>query len=135
MLLLVMSVLAGRSKAQTGLPFQVSNPKHKKWPEEEAVRIYFSACELAARAIRPEQPPHLHPKFVLVLGANDNETIRYGDMSEIHLKNWRPDGFAQAVVVMAVREVLPNEKVAELVRTAILSSETSVSIRELKQGH
>jgi len=135
LLLVLAFLLAGRSSAQTTLPFQVSNPKHKKWPEQEAVRIYFSACELAAQAIRPEHPPRLEPKFVLVLGASDNETVRNGNSSEIRLKNWKPEGFAQAVVVMALREVLPSEKVAELVRSAILSSEASVSVTELKAGH
>jgi len=55
--------------AQDSLPFAVSNPKHQKWAMEEAGRIYMSACALVARAVRPERPPHLHPGFVLVLGA------------------------------------------------------------------
>src|SRR5580700_8386079 len=37
--------------AQSSLPFRVSNPKHKKWPGDEASRIYTSACELVARTI------------------------------------------------------------------------------------
>jgi hypothetical protein len=55
--------------AQTSAsPFTVTNPKHKKWPVDEASRIYLSACQYVARAIRPEKPPHLLPTFVLVFG-------------------------------------------------------------------
>jgi hypothetical protein len=121
--------------AQTNFPFQVANPKHQPWPADEAARIYESACELAARAIRPEQPPRLRPKFILVLGANNNETVRYGEMSELRLKKWEPAKFAQAVVVMAVREVLPGDQIANMVRTAVLSSQATISAKDLRQGH
>src|ERR1700733_5954881 len=84
----ILGILSGSGAAQTSLPFEVKNPKHKKWPEAQALKIYTSACELAARAIRPEQPPHLHPNFVLILGSTDNETVRARDMSEIRLKDW-----------------------------------------------
>jgi hypothetical protein len=130
----ILATLSGSCAAQTSLPFEVKNPKHKKWPEEQALKIYTSACELAARAIRPEQPPHLHPKFVLVLGSTDNETVRSRDMSEIRLKDWMPEAFAQAIVVMAIREVLPREQVADLVHSAVISSQASVSLGELQQG-
>jgi hypothetical protein len=119
--------------AQSSLPFRVSNPKHKKWPGDEASRIYTSACELVARTIRPERPPHLHPNFVLVLGSQDNEMVRDGVVSEIHLKNWNPTHFAEAVVLLATREVLKNEDVAEIVRYAVISAQTSVSVRDLRQ--
>jgi hypothetical protein len=125
-------LLCGGSTAQSALPFAVSNPKHKKWPADEATRIYFSACEMAARAIRPEQPPHLHPAFILVLGAQDDETVRSGNTLEVRLKSWRPDHFAEAVVVMAVREVLPDDQVAKVVRSALISSQASVSVGELE---
>lgn len=56
-------LLAGSlsSRAQDGEPFAVSNPKNLKWPAEEASRIYYSACYLAARTVRPEKPPQLRP--------------------------------------------------------------------------
>ena len=76
LLLISALVLGSRCSAQDSLPFQLSNPKHQTWSPEEASRIYLSACKLVARAIRPENPPQLHPKFVLVLGAQANETVR-----------------------------------------------------------
>ena len=58
---LLISLVSFVGVAQTpDLPFTVSNPKHKKWPVDEAQRIYFAACERVAKANRPEKPP-LHP--------------------------------------------------------------------------
>jgi hypothetical protein len=121
--------------AQSSLPFEVSNPKHQKFPLDEAGRIYSSACTLAARTIRPERPPHLQPKFRLVLGAADDQMLRDVTGSEIHLKAWNPANFAQAVVLLASREILKNDDVEDIVRNVVLSAQSSVSVRDLKQGH
>ena len=121
--------------AQTSdVPFTVSNPKHKKWPIEEAHRIYFAACELVARAIRPEKPPRLFPTFVLVLGTEQNEAVRVGETSEIHLKEWNPTAFSQAVVVMAARAIFDSGQIASLSREALMSAQASVSVGELHEG-
>jgi hypothetical protein len=125
--------LAVSSHAQTGLPFEVSNPKHLKWSTEEADRIYASACELVARSIRPEKPPRLAPKFVLVLGAKEDSTVRDGDSSEVHLRTWDPARFAQAMVIVAMREVLRNEDVTHLTRDTLMAAQASVSVSELKR--
>lgn len=127
------AILCCSCVAQSSLPFEVSNPKHKKWPVDEAGRIYSSACELVARTIRPEKPPHLHPRFVLILGAQDNEMVRDGAVSEIHLKIWNSARFAEAVVLLATREVLKNEDVADIVRYAVISARASASVRDLRQ--
>jgi hypothetical protein len=63
-LLILFSVVGMTHAQESTLPFEVSNPKHKKWPEAQAARIYTWACDLLARSIRPEKPPQLHPKFV-----------------------------------------------------------------------
>jgi len=115
-------------------PFEVSNPKHQKLPMDEAGRIYTSACALAARAIRPERPPHLRPTFTLVLGAADDQLVREKAGSEIHLKAWNPANFARAVVMLAAREILKNEDVEDIVRTAVMSEQASVSVSDLRQG-
>jgi len=62
-LLLLLTAVCGC--AQNTLPFEVSNPSNKKWSPAEASRIYDSACDVLARTIRPEKPPHLRPKFRL----------------------------------------------------------------------
>lgn len=132
-LISIVAVLDSSCASQSLLPFEVSNSRNQKWPAEEAGRIYFSACELVARAIRPEKPPHLHPRFVLVLGAHDNETVRNGAVSEIHLKTWNSGTFAQAVVIMAAREILKGDEVANLTRDTLISAQASVSWTELKR--
>jgi len=119
--------------AQNAPPFAVSNPRHQKLPLEEASRIYDSACTLVARTIRPEQPPHLQPKFTLVLGAENDEVVRDGAGSEVHLKTWNSVNFAQAVVVLASREILKTDDVRDLVRAAVLSARASVSVSELRR--
>ena len=120
--------------AQTYLPFGLSNPQHKKLPVEEAKRIYFSACDHVARAIRPESPPLLRPKFVLVLGAPDDQTVREAGSSEVRLKGWNPASFAEAVVIMAAREILNTRDVTNLTRETLLSARGTVSVSELKDG-
>ena len=119
--------------AQAAAPFGVSNPKNRKWPVDEATRIYFSACERVARSIRPVNPPHLHPSFVLVLGAQDNETLRDGKVSQVRLKIWDPAAFAQAVVILAAREILSAEDVAHITRDALTYAEASASVNDLRQ--
>jgi len=105
-----------------------------KLPVDEAARIYTSACALVARTIRPEKPPHLQPKFILVLGSQADEMVRDGEMSEVHLKTWNSANFAEAVVMLAAREILKNDDVQDIVRTAVLSAKASVSVSELRQG-
>ena len=133
---LLISMISLMAVAQTpDLPFRVSNPKHKKWPVDEAQRIYFAACDRVARTIRPEKPPRLQPKFVLILGADDNEAVRIGNTAEIRLKEWNPGAFSDAVVVMAAREILDPRQLASLSREALLSAEASVSVNDLEHSH
>jgi hypothetical protein len=128
-------ILAGVCAAQTPspLPFAVSNPKHLALPLDQANRIYSSACELVARSIRPEKPPRLTPKFLLVLGADADETLRSGPNSEVHLREWNAARFAEAMVLMASREILKGEDVTNLTRDTLVAAQASVSVSELKQ--
>lgn len=133
---LLISMISWMAVAQTqDLPFTVSNPQHKKWPADVALRIYFAACDRVARTIRPEKPPRLEPKFVLILGAADNEAVRIGNIAEVRLKEWNPGAFSDAVVVMASREILDPRQLASLSREALRSAEASVSVTELEHGH
>jgi len=129
----VVAGLALTSHAQTSLPFEVSNPQHLKWSTEEAERIYVSACELVARSIRPEKPPRLVPKFTLVLGAKDDSTMRNGETSEVHLRAWNAGRFAEAMVLVAMREIFKSEDVNNLTRDTLIAAHASVSVSELKR--
>jgi len=128
-----LACLGGRSRAQSAVPFEVSNPRHLNWSVEEAGRIYASACQLVARSVRPERPPQLQPKFLLVLGAKADEMVRSGRNSEIHLRKWDPERFAEAMVLMTLREVMKNEDVMQLARETLNAAESTVSVDELRQ--
>lgn len=128
-ILLLVSAVCGC--AQNTLPFEVSNPRNQKWSPVEATRIYDSACDLLARTIRPEKPPHLRPKFRLVLGTDSNLFVNEGGVTEIHLKSWDPEKFAEGVVVVAVRDVLRADDLARVVRQSVSLASSTVSVREL----
>jgi hypothetical protein len=128
-ILLLVSAVCGC--AQNSLPFEVSNPKNKKWSPVEAARIYDSACVLLARTIRPEKPPHLRPKFRLVLGADSNLFVNEGGVTEVHLKSWNPEKFAEGVVVVAVRDVLGADEVARVVHQSVSLAGSTVNVNEL----
>jgi hypothetical protein len=127
LLLAIALTMLSSSASADALPFQVSNPKNKKWSQQEAGRIYESACTLVARTVRPERPPHLHPNFLLVLGASDNEVIRTTPIAEVHLKAWDADKFAEAVVIMAAREVLHADDVTSIARQSVSSAHATTS--------
>ena len=132
--LLCLIVGAGASGvAQEAAPFGVSNPKNKKWPVDEATRIYFSACDRVAHTIRPENPPHLRPSFVLVLGAQNNETVRDGKVAQVRLKGWDPGAFAQAVVILAAREILTPDDMVHITRDTLTYAQANVSVSDLRQ--
>jgi hypothetical protein len=114
------------------LPFEVSNPKHKKWPEIEAGRIYTLACELLARSIRPEHPPQLRPKFRLVLGTDHDEFVRDSSIEELHLRSWDPEKFAQGVVVVALRDLVPRPDLARLARLSVTLAGSTVDVSDLR---
>jgi hypothetical protein len=128
-----LACLGGKSMAQAVVPFEVSNPKHLSWSVEEAGRIYASACQLVARSVRPEKPPELQPKFVLVLGTKADQMIRAGANSEIHLRKWDPGRFAEAMVLLTLREAVKNEDVMQLARETLNAAESTISVNELRQ--
>ena len=113
------------------VPFEISNPKHKKFSEVDAVRIYTQACDLLARSVRPEHPPQLRPKFRLVLGTDSDEFVRDAAETEIHLKSWNPEKFAQGVVIVALREVVPRPDLARLARLSVSMATSAVDVSEL----
>lgn len=117
----------------SNLPFEVSNPQNKKWQPAEARRIYNSACQLLARTVRPDKPPELHPQFTLVLGAENDEFVRDGAHVEVHLKTWQPEIFAQAVVAIAVRELLQGDELQKVAHQSVLLANSTIDARHPPQ--
>jgi hypothetical protein len=70
---------------------------------------------------------------VLVLGAQNNETVRDGKISEVRLKSWDPSAFAQAVVILAAREILSPDDMLHITRDALTYARASVSVSDLRQ--
>jgi hypothetical protein len=132
-LLVLFSAVGLAHAQQSTLPFEVSNPKHKKWPEAQAARIYTWACDLLARSIRPEKPPQLHPKFVLVLGTDGDEYVRDTNTTEIHLKNWNPEKFAQGVVVVALRDLVHGQDLAKLAHQSVSLADSTIDAHEMSR--
>ena len=128
-LLLLLNAVCGC--AQNNLPFEVSNPGNKKWSPTEAARIYDSACDVLARTVRPEKPPHLRPKFRLILGAESDQFVNEGGVAEIQLKSWNDEKFAEGVVVVAVREVLQADDLARVVHQSVALAASTVNVHEL----
>jgi len=120
--------------AQDVSPFAVLNPKNKKWPADEATRIYFSTCELVARTVRPEKPPVLRPKFVLVLGSDNDEFVNLSPDMEVHLKSWNDVKFAEAVALIATRDVVHPDQMEKIVRQSVSLANSTVSVSQLKQN-
>lgn len=133
-LLVITTAFSCAALGQSKLPFEVSNPRNQKWPVEQAGRIYVSACDLLARTIRPEKPPELRPKFLLVLGSDSDEYVRMGAQVEIRLKSWSSPKFAEAVVMIASREVLQDDDLKNIVRQSLSLSRASVSVSELRKS-
>lgn len=129
----LVTCFSGQMWAQISLPFEVSNPKHLTWSVEEAGRIYASACQLVARSVRPEKPPELQPRFVLILGAKADQMIRDGRNAEIHLRKWDPARFAEAMVLLTLREAVRAEDVTQLARETLNAAESTITVNELKQ--
>jgi hypothetical protein len=54
-------------------------------------------------------------------------------MGEIHLTTWNAGRFAQAMVLMAAREMFKTEDVINLTRDTLVAAQASVTVSELKQ--
>lgn len=119
-----------RIYAQTALPFEISNPKNKKWEAPEAVRIYTWACDLLARTVRPEKPPQLHPSFRLVLGADNDEFVHENSVFEIRLKSWNPEKFSQGVVLAAVSGLVQGEELNRVARQSVSLANSTLDVRQ-----
>ena len=118
--------------AQTALPFEISNPKNKKWEASEAVRIYTWACDLLARTVRPEKPPQLHPSFRLVLGADNDEFVHQDSVFEIRLKSWNPDKFSQGVVLVAVSGLVRAEELNRVAHQSVSLANSTLDVRQVR---
>jgi hypothetical protein len=114
-------------------PFEVENAKKQQYFPAEAKRIYTSACALVARSVRPDNPPTLEPHFRLVLGTDDDEFVRDGTVSEIHLKSWNSEKFAEGVVAVAIRDVLHGDDLEKIAHQSVILADSTLDVREISE--
>ena len=99
-------------------------------PYAQAETIYLSACRVVEQEFHRAEP--LRPRLTLVLGAN-RDALYYPNR-EIQLRKWDGYRFAQGVVLLAVDDMLPRDKQILLTKLAVLEAESTVDVRELKDG-
>jgi hypothetical protein len=106
----------------------ILNPNHEKISPEEAEKVYLRACEAVEKEFN--RPTPIRPRLLLRLGASDN-MLRY-PMREIQLKKWDEYRFADAVVDLALHDIVPLEERVKLGNTAVHEAGATVNVCELK---
>ena len=126
--------LCSFAQAQAEFPFTIKNPKKHTLPVAEAGRIYASVCMVVGREVRPEHPPALRPRFTLVLGSDVDQLVQRNEETELQLKSWDREKFAQAVVILAGREILKTRDIVLLGRRALSLTDAVVPVAELAEA-
>jgi len=99
-LIVAILLIASAGFAQDGLIVSANvNPKLR----QEAQTIYVAACVTAEREFRAPRP--LRPTVLLVLGA-EKDGLDWEE-SQIRLRRWDPYLFAQGVLALAYRQMMP----------------------------
>ena len=106
----------------------ILNPNHEKFSAEKAEIVYLRPCEVVQREFN--RPVPVHPHLTLRLGAGEN-ILRY-PTREILLKKWDEYRFADAVVDLALFDMVPRDERAKLGNIAITTARSTVSVCELK---
>ena len=119
---------AGIAPPQTLKYLSVVNPHREKVPDDEAEKVYLKACEAVEKEFG--RPVPIRPPVILRLGAAEN--ILHFKTREILLKKWDEVRFADAVVDLALYDMVPAEERLKLSNSAIHRAGATVSVCELK---
>lgn len=119
---------AGTAPPQTLKYLSVVNPHREKVPDDEAENVYLKACEAVENEFG--RPVPIRPRVILRLGAGEN--ILHFKTREILLKKWDEVRFADAVVDLALYDMVPAEERLKLSNSAIHRAGATVSVCELK---
>lgn len=106
----------------------IFNPKHDRISIEEIEKVYLSVCEAVEKEYK--RPAAIRPHLILRLGS-DNNVLRY-PMREIQLKKWDQYRFADAVVEIALQDMVSPEDRVRLSNTAVNAAGATVNVCELK---
>jgi len=109
---------------------KISNPRNQAVPDAEALNIYLSACQLVEKEFSRSEP--VRPHLTVFLGA-DKDSVYY-PKREIRLKKWNKYKFAQGVVLLALDDLMPEDKTLSLSKLAVLEVDSTVDVRLLKSS-
>lgn len=99
-LIVALLFIATTGFAQDGLTVSANaNPQVR----EIARRIYVAACITAEREFGATRP--VKPRVILVLGA-ETDSMNW-EQGEVRLRKWDPYLFAQGVIALAYRQLMP----------------------------
>jgi hypothetical protein len=118
----------GEPEAGSSELFKVVNPGHLPVSIAEAERVYLNVCRMIEAEFSRIEP--VRPRLTLHLGAERN-LVRYPSR-EIMLKKWDEMQFAQAVVEIALHELVSPEERRRLTNSAVSRANATVSLCELK---
>jgi hypothetical protein len=113
---------------QTLKYLSVVNPHREKVPDDEAENVYLKACEAVEKEFGRRVP--IRPRVILRVGAGEN--ILPFKTREILLKKWDEVRFADAVVDLALYDMVPAEERLKLSNSAIHRAGATASVCELK---
>jgi hypothetical protein len=119
---------SGDSVSVEGGLLTIRNPRSQTLPYAEAQAIYLSACKTVEQEFSRTNP--VRPRLALLLGADKDRV--YFPKREIQLTKWDRYQFAQGVVLLAMDDLLPEDKRLSLTRLAVLGAESTVDLGELK---
>ena len=123
------AVSSGTSSANGEL-FTIVNPRNQTVPEAEVQTIYLSACRVVEKEFSRSEP--VRPRLTLLLGADRNSL--YYPKREIRLRKWDKYKFAQGVVILALDDLMPEDKKLSLSKLAVLEADSTVDVRLLKSS-
>ena len=128
--------LAGQQAVSSDIPsaigglFTIRNPRNQAVPDAEAQTIYLSACRVVEQEFSRTDP--VRPRLTLLLGA-DRDSLYYPNR-EIRLRKWDKYKFAQGVVILALNDLMPEDKKLSLSKLAVLEADSTINVRLLKSS-
>jgi len=118
----------GSSGARTSDLFTIINPNHTYVSIAEAEKVYLKVCQVVEMEFN--RPTPVRPRLTLRLGAGE-DLLHYPNR-EIRLKKWDEIQFAEAIVDLALHDMVTPVERLRLSKTAVSRANMTVSLCELK---
>ena len=135
-LLFLVSTCAAQASSEGSFVVRYNKKPHFSFTSaqmHEAETLYRNTCAIVQRDFRSSS--ELHPRFVVVLGTEQDELYAVHGKTEIRLRNWNPSRFTQGVVILAFREMLTADAIQQLAKRAVQYSNATVDVTVLNPTH